>query len=134
MFGLAAIDLRTRVCNSIRVEGAFDMLRYKPFTYFKYEQLPEMGDLDRGRCRTACCIAGHIVYAALGAKELAKLRDYEIADVAKRIWQKAYGWEEARRLQFTDTGWGCHLQKVTPDEAIAHLCGAPAICRDYGSA
>jgi hypothetical protein len=129
MIGLAAIDLRTRVCNSIRVEGAFDMTKYKP-AWHPFSRPTELGS---DGCRTACCIAGHIVYAALGAKELAKLPHYEVPELAKRLWEKAYGKQEADRLQFTDEGWGCHLERVTPDEAIAHLCCAPATFRGWGS-
>lgn len=104
-------DLRERTIDLIKTEGNFDMEVYKP-----------------AHCETACCIAGNICIAA--GLDIRNIHSYYIAGKARELWAESYGWKEADRLEFTETGWGDDLESVTPEEAIAHLNGAPPVRHD----
>lgn len=107
------MGLKEETIKGILEEGAFNMGSWGS---------PEHVSTGKVDCGTACCIAGHIVAAA--ARLQTELpQHYWIEDLAFDLWEKEYGLEEARRLDFIDA-WPCNLREVTPQQAVAHLNGA----------
>jgi hypothetical protein len=121
------IDLKQRVIENIRKEGAFDMDYYGSF-----EKLAS-GNPEDVDCGTACCLAGHIVAAAaqlgLSIPEPDSKYDHvNVPNSARKIWCSQYGLQEASRLEFNGA-WG-NLQEVTAEEVIGHINGDPPIYHD----
>jgi len=107
-------------------EGQFFMNDFQPRPQCNGPNayLPERRDL----CGTACCIAGNILLASgMPAETLTNMRGYEVEAGAREAWASEYGWPEANRLQFTESGWGEKLEDVLPEEACAHLRGAEPV-------
>jgi hypothetical protein len=122
-------DLRARTIERILEEDAFCMGTY--------------GDIqtqaEEPHCKTAYCIAGHIVAAAselnipfmvlYDPPSFTRHQDdfNETAITARQIWAKVYGEQEADRLEFDEKGWGYALDHVSALEAVDHLNGAPPV-------
>lgn len=119
-------DLKQETINGILQEGAFDMSDFGC-----------MLQLETGKvgCGSACCIAGHIVAAAVRLDiplpvDEGNSYDGMIGGPARKLWASQYGQEEANRLCFVE-GWE-DLYEVTPEQAIAHINGAtPAQAEGY---
>lgn len=124
-------DLRETVIDRLQSENMLHM------QYFS--NLREL----KNSCKTACCIAGHIVAAAyelnirvpatstsyppIGDADYDGERHHPVAAAARAVWASQYGKEEANRLRFTEDGWGSEIQDVTAEEAIAHLNGSEPV-------
>lgn len=124
--------LKQQTVKRILTEGQFDMFRFG-----SVEELANPG------CGTASCIAGNIVAAAAdlnlpipdGTGFISKshrdgrrqhgilANENRTAAIARELWATQYGPDEAERLQFEEDGWGWRMDRVTPEEAAAHVLG-----------
>lgn len=111
-------DLRARVIERLKLPGALNMGNWGWENYIDHA------------CGTACCLSGLIHYAAadLGLRSPIRIgheffQDYK----ARELWAKAYGADEAEKLDFmgnfarTPEGEMCSLRNITPEQVIAHL-------------
>lgn len=132
-------SLKREVVKGLQAEGALNMLEFG-----NYKRLSKLRKKLPGEknCHTACCLAGHIIAAAARldlpiptgrdvkrtvSKDERGYPDWAPeARIARVLWAEAYGEKESKRLQFVSGSNILRMSQVTPEQAVAHVRGAPA--------